>query len=222
VSTKIKSNYIDNKLFLEDIKRYHLKLAEHKRLGKPAPPIPPFSSRCILLLAERIASMTSFVNYSYSDEMMDDAIENCVLYFDRFDPTKWDNPFAYFSTVVQYAFMRRIKKEEKERYTICKFFDTTLIGTESEALLLDENNRLIHATTYDNILEFINNFEERERKAKEAKARKAAGLAVEKDKRVKRKVNRRRAVNSVLYNMSDTEKANLVQQYLRAGGKVTK
>jgi hypothetical protein len=215
VKKKDRANYVDNVRFHTDIISYHEQCAEAKRLGKQKPDIPAYSSECILLMADRVANMKSFISYSYRDEMIDDAIENCVMYFDRFDPFKWKNPFAYFTTVIQYAFIRRINKEERNRYIIYKMFDTTVIGTEYEALMVDDDNNLVHAKTYDNILDFINTFEEREKRKKEKKAANTAA-------KVKITRVRMRPINRALIALSDRDKGNLIADFYAMGGNIKK
>ena len=50
----------------------------------------------------------------YKDDMICDGIENCIQYIDNFDPEKSKNPFAYFTQIVYYAFLRRIAKEKRQ------------------------------------------------------------------------------------------------------------
>ena len=111
--------------------------------------------------------------------MISDAIENCIMYFHDFDPEKSKNPFAYFTQITYYAFLRRIGKEEKNRYAIYKFFDTTMALTENADLLTDGKNNLLSEPVYDNISQFIHNFETKETRKKKEKAAKAKekGLA---------------------------------------------
>ena len=47
--------------------------------------------------------------------MISDGIENCLQYMDNFDPEKSKNPFAYFTQIIYYAFIRRIQKEKKQQ-----------------------------------------------------------------------------------------------------------
>ena len=46
--------------------------------------------------------------------MICDGVENCVQYVDNFDPNKSNNPFAYFTQIIYYAFLRRIQREKKQ------------------------------------------------------------------------------------------------------------
>jgi DNA-directed RNA polymerase specialized sigma24 family protein len=50
----------------------------------------------------------------FKDDMICDGIENCVQYIHNFDPEKSQNPFAYFTQIIHYAFLRRIQKEKKQ------------------------------------------------------------------------------------------------------------
>jgi hypothetical protein len=50
----------------------------------------------------------------FRDEMISDGIENCLQYIHNFDPEKSSNPFAYFTQVIYFAFLRRIAKEKKQ------------------------------------------------------------------------------------------------------------
>jgi DNA-directed RNA polymerase specialized sigma24 family protein len=46
--------------------------------------------------------------------MISDGIENCLQYLDNFNPAKSSNPFAYFTQIIYFAFIRRIQKEKKQ------------------------------------------------------------------------------------------------------------
>ena len=48
--------------------------------------------------------------------MILDGVENCIQYIHNFDPDKSGNPFSYFTQIIFYAFLRRIKKEKKQTY----------------------------------------------------------------------------------------------------------
>ena len=56
----------------------------------------------------------NFINYTFRDDMISDGIENCLQYLDNFNPKKSNNPFAYFTQIIYYAFVRRIQKEKKQ------------------------------------------------------------------------------------------------------------
>jgi hypothetical protein len=111
-----KKNYINNRVFYEELKAYKHRCAEAEALGEDQPPIPSYIASAIMMLAERLASKHSWRGYSYRDEMIFDAIENCIMYVvPSFNPEKSDNPFGYFSLAIKRAFIRRLKKEQKQQ-----------------------------------------------------------------------------------------------------------
>ena len=110
------ANYINNAEFLAAIKEYKIKIKEAEDQGLPKPQIPNYLGECILKIATHLSYKPNFINYSYKDDMILDGIENCINYFDNFDPNKSSNPFAYFTQIIYYAFLRRIGKEKKQSY----------------------------------------------------------------------------------------------------------
>ena len=114
--SKIK-HYINNADFLAALVEYKTKSLEAKKNNTPEPAIPNYIGECFMKIAEGLSHKPNFINYSYRDEMMADGIENCLQYFNNFDPEKSKNPFAYFTQVIYFAFLRRIQKEKKYLYT---------------------------------------------------------------------------------------------------------
>ena len=161
---KKRTNYVDNKRMYEEIVEYRKKLFDCREKGMPDPKIPEYIGECIYKIANNLSTKPSFVNYSYRDEMISDGILNCFQYFNDYDPEKGKNPFAYFTQVIYYAFIRRINSEEKNRYTIYKNFQETIIGTQDSTLLVDsDDNHLMPTQMYDNISSFMENFERKEK-----------------------------------------------------------
>ena len=111
---KRRNNFIDNKEFYAAMKAYITKVNEAKENGDPQPRIPRYIGKCFLDIAEHLSTRPNFSNYMYRQDMVMDAVENCVVYCNRFDPTKSSNPFSYFTQVCWYAFIRRIGKEKKQ------------------------------------------------------------------------------------------------------------
>ena len=107
---------------------------------------------------------------SFRDEMIADGIENCIQYFRNFNPDKSKNPFAYFTQIIYYAFLRRITKEKKQLYV--KYKATQQFGILDEGEMYeDENGNMRQFELYDNIAEFIETFEENKEKKKKAKSK---------------------------------------------------
>ena len=164
------NHYVNNEEFLSVLIKYQKAVRKAKRNKEEKPPIPNYIGECFMKIAEHLSYRPNFANYSYRDEMIADAIENCLMYFENFDPKKSKNPFAYFTQIVYYAFLRRIMKEKKQLYV--KYKATQQIGILDEfEMYEDADGHQKQFQLYDNISEFIHNFEESKRKKKEGKAK---------------------------------------------------
>jgi hypothetical protein len=111
---KKSEHYVNNKEFLEALIIYKKKLKDAQENGLQKPIIPRYIGECFLKIATHLSFKPNFVNYIFKDDMISDGIENCVQYVHNFDPEKSDNPFAYFTQIIYYAFLRRIQKEKKQ------------------------------------------------------------------------------------------------------------
>jgi hypothetical protein len=110
------AHYVNNKKLYETLVEYKDKIKVCESEGKQLPRIPEYVGECIWQIANRLSTKPNFVNYTYRDEMISDGIENCVMVIKNFDPNKSQNPFAYFTQIIYYAFIRRIQKEKKQTY----------------------------------------------------------------------------------------------------------
>ena len=159
-----KKEYVNNADFLKALIDYKEASKLAKKNKTPPPPIPNYIGECFMKIAEGLSHKPNFINYTYRDEMMADGIENCLMYFDNFDPTKSKNPFAYFTQIIYYAFLRRIQKEKKQTYV--KYKATEQMGIFDEFEMMEfEDGTSKQFELYDNISEFIETYE----LAKEAK-----------------------------------------------------
>ncbi|MEX0596572.1 MAG: sigma factor for late transcription [Candidatus Paceibacterota bacterium] len=181
MSRKKPEHYVDNKKFYESIleHRENCKIAKEK--GKEEPRLPEYIGECIWKIAKHLSYHPWFINYSFKDEMIGDGIENCFQYFHRFNPDKYKNPFAYFTQITYFAFRRRIMKEEKNRYIIYKNFETNIVLGGHGDLLVDSENNLLSPLIYDNIKEFLEKYEAKE-KIKKINRKKAKELSDAKEK----------------------------------------
>jgi len=109
-----KEHYVNNAEFLEGMKAYKKRCREAKKAGKPKPPVDNYLGSCFLKIANHLSYRPNFINYTFRDDMISDGIENCLQYLDNFNPAKSKNPFAYFTQIIFYAFVRRIQKEKKQ------------------------------------------------------------------------------------------------------------
>lgn len=124
------AHYVDNKKLYQAIVEYRKIVREKEEQGLERPPIPSYIGHCMLMIAQRLSLKPNFVNYSYREEMISDGIENCVCYFDNYNPDRYDNPFAYFTQIIYFAFLRRIQKEKKQLYIKHKTLENSFIMNE--------------------------------------------------------------------------------------------
>ena len=107
-------HYVNNKQFLEALVNYRAQCQRAEDAGEPRPVIPRYIGECFLKIANHLSYKPNFVNYMFREDMISDGIENCVQYIKNFNPEKSSNPFAYFTQIIHYAFLRRIQKEKRQ------------------------------------------------------------------------------------------------------------
>ena len=112
--TTKKEHYVNNKEFLLAMINYRKAVNKAKREKKPKPPVTDYIGSCFLKIANHLSFRPNFINYTFRDDMISDGIENCLQYLDNFNPKTSNNPFAYFTQIIYYAFVRRIQKEKKQ------------------------------------------------------------------------------------------------------------
>ncbi len=175
------THYVDNKQLYAVILEYKAAAQLSEEQGGDKPQIPDYVGKCILQIAQRLSTKPNFINYSYREEMISDGIENCISYFDNFDPSKSDNPFAYFTQIIYYAFLRRIQKEKKQVYIKHKTAENSMLFNE----LVDQGEEgefNFNPTDFDseNVSDFIKAFEENIDKKKQ-KRKKGLDMFLEDD-----------------------------------------
>ena len=111
---KRSEHYVNNKEFLAAWEVYIAQVNRAKLNDKEPPQIPRYIGECFLKIANHLSYKPNFVNYMFKDDMICDGIENCVRYIHNFNPEKSKNPFAYFTQIIYYAFLRRISQEKKQ------------------------------------------------------------------------------------------------------------
>ena len=114
MSKKTNTHYVYNKKFLEALKEWREKCEDAEQTGDEKPLISNYIGECFLKIANGLSYKPNFINYTYRQEMISDGIENCLQYIHNFNPEKSKNPFAYFTQIIYYAFLRRIQKEKKQ------------------------------------------------------------------------------------------------------------
>jgi hypothetical protein len=123
---RVVHNYIDKKKFHVEMTAYRSQPWRPKRTVSRKPRLNRYLGECFYLLCERLSYRPNFINYSFREEMVGDAIENCLSAVDNFDPNEQkQNPFGYFSLIAWRAFVRRIQKEKKQTYIKHKSFQNS-------------------------------------------------------------------------------------------------
>ena len=138
--TKKKSeHYVDNKVFLQAMIEYKDRCDKAEKRKRKKPPVTNYIGECFLKIANHLSYRPNFINYTFRDDMISDGIENCLQYLDNFNPKKSNNPFAYFTQIIYYAFIRRIQKEKKQTHVKHKIIEKSMMPT-FEQNPLDETN----------------------------------------------------------------------------------
>ena len=167
-----KNQYVDNKKFFEVMVKYRQDRIDAEESGEDAPRIPDYIGKCVMDISTRLSYKPNFINYPFREEMIADGIENAIRALNNFDPNKSSNPFAYFTQISWYAFLRRIQKEKRYLYT--KYKATENANIFGETADVQENDIMSH---YDDgvkhsewsqeyMSDFITNFEENKRRKK--------------------------------------------------------
>ena len=164
-------HYVDNQRFLLEMTEYQNERKTAKENGIELPPCPDYIGECFLKIAQRLSFRPNFINYAFREDMISDGIENCVQYMNNFNPEKSKNPFAYFTQIIYYAFLRRIQKEKKQLYIKYKSMESAPSLFENVELSENDANRgypqeTMNADQKANMYDFIKNFED----AKKAKS----------------------------------------------------
>ena len=162
MSRRNTEHYVSNKEFLEALIVYKRKVNNSKELyfekhgryppknthweGKPR--IPNYIGECFLKIATHVSYKPNFVNYMFREDMISDGIENSVQYIDNFDPEKSENPFAYFTQIIIYAFLRRIQREKRQLEIKTKIIEKT--GFD-EVMMIDDGCLTGSSSDYNTI-----------------------------------------------------------------------
>ena len=132
---KRSEHYVNNKEFLAALIKYREDIEIAQIKGKPKPRITNYLGECFLKIATHLSFKPNFVNYMFKEDMISDGIENCVQYIHNFNPQKSQNPFAYFTQIIHYAFLRRIQREKRQLEIKNKILERT--GFDQ---VFDDNN----------------------------------------------------------------------------------
>jgi hypothetical protein len=165
-------HYVDNKAFLVHMIEYKDVAKKAEEAGEGKPRIPDEIGKIFMQIAVHLSYKSNFINYGFREDMISDGVENCIQYIHNFDPDKSRNPFAYFTQIIYYAFLRRIQKEKKSLYVKYKSLENSQIMDDLMINKSGDYSRVSStgfAKLYDNMSEFIGTFEESLQKKKDAK-----------------------------------------------------
>ena len=147
-----KEHYVNNKEFLVALIEYRKAVDKAEKQKKEKPPVTKYIGECFLKIAQHLSYRPNFINYTYKHDMISDGIENCLMYIHNFNPDKSQNPFAYFTQIIYYAFLRRIQKEKKQLDIKTKIIERT--GFD-EVMMVDENSLAGSSSDYNTIKDNI-------------------------------------------------------------------
>lgn len=166
-----KVHYVNNKEFLKHIKEHAKNVRRCKRNKLPPPQVTDFIAICISNIANKLANRPNFINYTFREDMISDGIENCLQYINNFNPKKSNNPFAYFTQIIYFAFVRKIQKEKRQLYTKFKMAENTMLHEVPE---MEHGGTSKYGSDHSDAFmrEFMENFE-KGRENKKTKAKKA-------------------------------------------------
>ena len=186
---KQKPHYVNNKEFSLSVVDYVKLVNEAQKAGTKLPIVPDYIATCFLKIAQGLSHKANFIRYTYREEMVMDAVENCLKAITNYNieaatRTGKPNAFAYFTQICYYAFLRRLAKEKKQQDIKFKYIEKAgiedfIMGADTDSTI-DSTTRAFVDQLRDRISvvrgkdESIKEFAKEEKKKE--KARKAEGL----------------------------------------------
>ena len=161
-------HYVNNAEFSQAVVDYVTVLQEAKKEERQLPVVPDYIASCFLRIAEGLSHKSNFIRYTYREEMVMDAVENCLKAIENYDisaatRTGKPNAFAYFTQISWYAFLRRIAKEKKQQDIKFKYMSQSGV----EAFLLDESETGVAAHFVDTLKDRIEKIKDYDTEIKE-------------------------------------------------------
>lgn len=148
---KDKPHYVNNADFSQAVVDYVSECERMKASGHPRPQVTNYIAECFLKISEGLSHKANFVRYTYREEMVMDAVENCLKAIDNYNletatRTGKPNAFAYFTQIAWYAFLRRIEKEKRQQDIKMKYLsESGLSELVSDEIQNDEAARATQA-----------------------------------------------------------------------------
>lgn len=158
------SHYVDNKELYRHLKMYEDARKEAEANGTEKPRLDDYIGESIMKIATHLAFRPNFSGYSYRNEMISDAIENCVRYIDSFDCSKSTNPFSYITQICWTSFIRRITLEKSQSLVRGKLMMQMTL--DDSAQFYDEDDQKLVEDVQTNVHTFVTLAYEEEEKRK--------------------------------------------------------
>lgn len=119
-------HYVNNSDFSTAVVEYVERVEKARKEDTKIPTVPDYIAQCFLRIAEGLSHKANFIRYTYREEMVMDAVENCLKAIGNYNleaatRTGKPNAFAYFTQITWYAFLRRITKEKKQQEIKIKY-----------------------------------------------------------------------------------------------------
>jgi len=159
VERRAPQHYVNNKEFSQAVVEYVERVNEAEAAGEDVPVIPDYIANCFLKIAEGLSHKSNFIRYTYREEMVMDAVENCLkaimnYNIDTATRTGTPNAFAYFTQISYYAFLRRLAKEKRQQDIRFKYIEDSGMDEfieETGDASVDSANRAFVDTLRDRI-----------------------------------------------------------------------
>ena len=153
-------HYVNNAEFSQAVVDYVTVLQEAKKEEQQLPVVPDYIASCFLRIAEGLSHKSNFIRYTYREEMVMDAVENCLKAIENYDisaatRTGKPNAFAYFTQITCYAFLRRIAKEKKQQDIKLKYLTKSGIENFIDNELGDEMSQQVVGAFVDTLRDRI-------------------------------------------------------------------
>jgi hypothetical protein len=177
IEKKKPEHYVNNKEFTAAVAEYVDKIKAAKEADNSPPRMSEYIGECVYKIATRLSTRPNFINYTYRDEMICDAIENCIQYLGNFNIEKSSNAFAYVTQICYYAFLRRIQKEKKQVFIKQKSIMESDVSLESFQTIDGQYDPALTNTNVEWLKENMNhvNYEPRKTKKKPKTTKKKTG-----------------------------------------------
>ena len=165
-------HYVNNADFSTAVVEYVTLVQEAKKNKEQLPIVPDYIAQCFLKIAEGLSHKSNFIRYTYREEMVMDAVENCLKAIENYNleaatRTGKPNAFAYFTQISWYAFLRRIAKEKKQQDIKFKYLTNSGVEAFMDLGDAEEFNQIVAANFVDQLKDRIDKVKEVDTAVKE-------------------------------------------------------